>query len=641
MSILRYTASLDNTITNAFEENLTTRGTGSNMGLADTLEVFSIYAQANSASVELSRFLIQFPTSQISTDRTAGTLPASGSVTWKLKLYNAPHYNPVPRSFDLQVSAVSASWQEGTGLDMEGYTDLTDDGIGSNWINANNSFTSASVTFSLQGGANKAAMSGQSFVLTDSDGTSQTFTFNIANDTVTNGTIGMSSDSNTTAIINTIKSAINDTSLSTLDITASTITAVGDADSEMKLLIKQKSTGLAGNTAIDLSGVAHLSLSGSTFGFSSGDGTWSSIGGDYNSTIVKIQSLDTGLEDLEIDVSDIVEKWLLGSNPWPNYGFGVRLTDTYEGYFSSSTGENTATEIHNTSGAQDSYYTKKFFGRGTEFFFKRPVLEAQFNDSKKDDRSNFILSSSVLPAADNLNKLYLYNYVRGRLRDVAGSDTAVISVQLFQSSGSVPEGSAKTFKASGSDTGVTTLNATRESTGVYYVNIHAESSVVSTTYPNLVDVWTHSSAQFFTGSAFTPKAHSPYQAKSDKTYVMTMTNLRTEYRNDQTARLRVYAREKNWSPNIYTTANSTPENLTITSGSYRLLRIADELEVLPYGTGSVKYSELSYDVSGNYFDLDMSILEPGYQYGFKFSIYDDFTQTYVEQPYLFKFRVIK
>ena len=60
---------------------------------------------------------------------------------------------------------------------------------------------------------------------------------------------------------------------------------------------------------------------------------WSSIGGDYNPTIVKTQSFDTGLEDLEIDVSDIVEKWLLGSSPWPNYGFGVRLTDTYEGYF--------------------------------------------------------------------------------------------------------------------------------------------------------------------------------------------------------------------------------------------------------------------------------------------------------------------
>ena len=122
---------------------------------------------------------------------------------------------------------------------------------------------------------------------------------------------------------------------------------------------------------------------------------------------------------------------------------------------------------------------------------------------------------------------------------------------------------------------------------------------------------------------------------------MSMTNLKEEYQADQTVRLRVYAREKNWSPNIYTTAKSQPENFTIESGSYRLLRIVDDLEVISYGTGSVKYSELSYDVSGNYFDLDMSLLEPGYQYGFKFSIYDDYTQNYVEQPYLFKFRVIK
>tara|TARA_R110002072_G_C7758210_1_gene518110 strand:- start:54 stop:794 length:741 start_codon:yes stop_codon:yes gene_type:complete len=246
----------------------------------------------------------------------------------------------------------------------------------------------------------------------------------------------------------------------------------------------------------------------------------------------------------------------------------------------------------------------------------------------------------VLPAADNLNKLYLYNYVRGRLVDVAGSSTAAISSSLYYSSGSVPTGSARGFKNS-SNTTQTAQLATRESKGVYFIQVAATSSVVNTTYPYLVDVWSYLGTEFFTGSAFTPKAHSPYQAKSDKTYVMTMTNLRTEYRNDQTARLRVYAREKNWSPNIYTTANSTPENLTITSGSYRLLRIADELEVLPYGTGSVKYSELSYDVSGNYLDLDMSLLEAGYQYGFKFSIYDDFTQTYVEQPYLFKFRVIK
>ena len=641
MSILRYTASIDTTITNAFEENLSTRGTGSNMGSSDILETFSIYQQASTASVELSRVLVKFPTTQISTDRAAGTLPASGSVTWMLKMYNAKHVDTVPRTFTLQATAVSASWQEGTGLDMEAYSDLTNDEEGSNWINANNSFTSASATIKLAGGTNLASMHNQTFALIDSDGTAQTFTIDYNSATLTGGTIGFSApgtDQNDNAMT-AIKSAINN--IAALDIEASTITAAGDATSEHTLLIKQKTTGLAGNTTIDLSGVTGLSLSGSTFGFSAGDGTWSSIGGDYNTTLVKTQDFDTGLEDLEIDVSDIVEKWLLGSSPWPNYGFGVRLTDAYEGYFSSSTGANNATEIHNTSGAEKSYYTKKFFGRNTEFFFKRPVLEAQFNDTKKDDRSNFILSSSALPAADNLNKLYLYNYLRGRLVDIAGNSGVVPSVSLYHSSGSTPEDSAKTFKNSGSDSGITTLNATRESTGIYYINIHAAASIVTTTYPNLVDVWSYSGVQFFTASAFTPKAHAPYQAKSDKTYVMTMTNLKTEYKSDQTARLRVYAREKNWSPNIYTTANATPENLIITSGSYRVLRIADDLEVLSYGTGSVKYSELSYDVSGNYLDMDMGLLEAGYQYGFKFSVYDDFTQTYVEQPYMFKFRVIK
>ena len=87
MAIKRYIADADNTITNAFKENLSTRGTGSNMGAAPILEVFSIYAQATTSSVEKARFLVQFPTADISSDRTATTIPASGSVSFFLKLY--------------------------------------------------------------------------------------------------------------------------------------------------------------------------------------------------------------------------------------------------------------------------------------------------------------------------------------------------------------------------------------------------------------------------------------------------------------------------------------------------------------------------------------------------------------------------
>ena len=69
------------------------------------------------------------------------------------------------------------------------------------------------------------------------------------------------------------------------------------------------------------------------------------------------------------------------------------------------------------------------------------------------------------------------------------------------------------------------------------------------------------------------------------------------------------------------------------------MRVVDQNVVIPYGTGSDKYSMLSYDVSGNYFDFDMGLLETGYTYGFKFSFYDDAVGTYREQPYIFKFKV--
>ena len=109
--IRRFYATKDNTITNAFKEDLVTRGTGSNMGASDVLETFSIFAQANSGSSEAARILIEFDTTKISSDRLASLLPASGSVSWYLKMYNAPHSQTVPSNYDLLVSAVSSSWQ--------------------------------------------------------------------------------------------------------------------------------------------------------------------------------------------------------------------------------------------------------------------------------------------------------------------------------------------------------------------------------------------------------------------------------------------------------------------------------------------------------------------------------------------------
>ena len=69
MSIKRYFAIKDNTITNAYKANLTSRGVSGNMGQSDILEIFHIYGQASSASAENARILIEFDTDSINTDR--------------------------------------------------------------------------------------------------------------------------------------------------------------------------------------------------------------------------------------------------------------------------------------------------------------------------------------------------------------------------------------------------------------------------------------------------------------------------------------------------------------------------------------------------------------------------------------------
>ena len=126
-----------------------------------------------------------------------------------------------------------------------------------------------------------------------------------------------------------------------------------------------------------------------------------------------------------------------------------------------------------------------------------------------------------------------------------------------------------------------------------------------------------------------------------------MTNLKDVYsKKEKAARMRVFTRNWNWSPTIYTIASQKVEGLTVPDLYWRVIRITDSLEVIPYATGSTtpqalgnaqSYTRLSYDSEGSYFDLDMSMLEPDYAYGLQFMRY--YNDGYVEQPEIFKFRV--
>ena len=489
MGIKRYYATKNNTLTNAYKANLSTRGVSGNMGQSDILEIFNIYGQVSSSSGlsnEAAKIIIQFDTTQISTDRTNETIPASGSVTFYLNLFNARHTQTTPKDFTLVTSLVSQSWDEGLGLDMENYSDVD----ASNWITASNDPT----------------------------------------------------------------------------------------------IVK-----------------------------------WTTEGGDYitgsNDEYLVEQTFDTGFENLSVDISHAIEKILDGTET--NYGFGIRLTGSQE------TGSN-------------SYYTKMFFARGSQYFFKRPVIEAQWDSSKKDNRNNFYLSSSLVPAADNLMKLYLYNVVRGNLTDIPAVGTNKIRVSIYSGSqAGAPTGSKLGLAIGGGTVAAADINTTAShvETGIYSCSFAYTSSAIT----NIFDVWHSGAIDYHTGSVITMKTYNSRDYNVDQKYVSSLTNLRAVYSPQETARFRLFVRAKDWSPTIYTVSSKAIDTSIIEDAYYQIIRVSDEFEVIPFGTGSVNHTRLSYDYSGSYFDLKMNLFEKDdvYEMSFAYII----NGSYVEQPERFRFRV--
>tara|TARA_R110000824_G_scaffold26628_1_gene91315 strand:- start:19483 stop:20931 length:1449 start_codon:yes stop_codon:yes gene_type:complete len=481
MAIKKFFASKDNTITDGYGSVRTTRATDANMGASDILEVYSLYGSFNSSSLEKSRILLQFDTSDLAAKRTAGDIPASGSTTFFLKLTNAPHVGTYATDFTLTINALSQTWDEGIGLDMDEYLDR---GV-SNWLTAS-------------------------------------------------------------------------------------------------------STG------------------GTTYT------TWATTGSSYHVNPEYTATFTTGLENLSVDVTTLVEQWLAGTKS--NYGFLIKLTSTQENGAGNTI-------------ASSSYYSTKFFGRGSEYFFKRPTLQAEWNSSKGDDRGNFYASSSIAAEDENTNTLYLYNRVRGQLRNLPDM-TGTIYVNYYD---------ALTSSAGLSTSDTEIINTSAVTGGWVNTGIYSASSILDTTASIVYDVWFSGSTQYHTGSPISVKDFAMSDYNPDSQHVINITNLRATYSTSEKQRIRLFIRDKGWNPTIYTTATSKITSKIVEKVYYSVTRVVDNWEVIPYATASTSGTLMSYDVSGSYTDLDFSNFEKGYQYEIAFKLY--LQGKYIEPTDTFKFRV--
>ncbi len=867
MSIKRYSATKDNTISSAFKVNLSDKAVTSNMGSSDILEVFSIFGQASSSSLEQSRVLVAFAIDEIHSDRQAGIIPESGSVKFKIKMFNAEHNQTVPEGITLTAIPLVKEWSEGSGLDMEGYLDIgpsswNSASSGVAWTTTGGDFLTSSYIASspvpmkysqlLSSGTEDVEIDATSIIeqmlvneAGNSTPSSGSITFNQDN-LPTSGTkfkiYGHDGDYRIFQFANTSGSSgktifvqlgttvaehasqlVNSVNANLASTVAATATTASTGKATATLMVDSSAFSTLDLDLINADGTTHTITAAALGGGNPSTATQinTSVIGNANDAATQLKaSLDAAVTggNLKMTVSAITNNTsgnprvitlkqntagptgakaiagtLISGNKiiLNNTGSSVQgsasfidpelkvaltqRTGTFYGntIISSSVASSVAV-VSNFAGGRGalnygflvklseeqedgslsrSYYTKKFFARSSHHTMERPVIEVQWDSSIKDDRGNIIKSSSMAPAADNLNNIYLYNKQRSGMVDIpstasnllvkfvpnlgevrvtasgpdvsvenyvtasrhssgiykasfaySGDETKLYDIWLsdtrlaqgtFTYTGTVADlnngvnftivdtdgvshvytfdtsGDSHTVSGQNSTIGVQTAKSGTD-TGVIatQVNaaINASTFFTSTVSGSVVTIKQKSpgtdgnrtSAQsagnvgytvtnlaipasspyttLMTGSGFTITPGGSDNYYEIPQYLTNITNLKSSYKKDEQATFRVYTRNKNWQPNIYTVASNTAPVNIIRDAYYKITRPADNMIILDYSTGSTpSYSSLSYDVSGSYFDLDMSILEPNYLYEIAF-LYKDGLD-YVEQKEKFKFRV--
>lgn len=302
---------------------------------------------------------------------------------------------------------------------------------------------------------------------------------------------------------------------------------------------------------------------------------WVATGSDFVTNFGSAsQHFDNGQEDLEVDVTSMVISWLTGG--LPNNGMVLKL---------GATEENNDTD----------YFVKMFHGRESHIVDKIPYIEARWSDVLKDNRGNFGYNVN--------NKLFMYNFVRGELAVVQEPVTVRIQDHLVGASASY----SQTFSTFQIASGVLTAS----------ILISNTASFSSSFY----DIWFSGSRVYLTGT-FKPLALTGSSIDQYDEFTVSVTNLKRVYDVSEEARLKVNVRKRDYKTHrgVVATASLNSEREYIEKMYYSVVNDETGEVVVPYGTGSVPYTQLSYDGSGNYFNIWMRNFVPGFKYRLKFLI---------------------
>jgi hypothetical protein len=317
--------------------------------------------------------------------------------------------------------------------------------------------------------------------------------------------------------------------------------------------------------------------------------SWTTAGGDYDTDYEVEQYFETGLENLEIDITDIVEAWI--DNTIPNHGLIIRLKSDYED-------------------SSESYYKKKFSSRTTEFWFSKPTLECvYYDDTNSDDLFVFRSDDSY----EFTSSLKYENIKFGNKIDCDSTNDLLVN---FYTS-SIMSGTQ--FSVTGS----------RISSGTYFAEFSYDGSEDYIYYK-----FTSSDESKTYKQGSLPILNYDDYYTSDK-YIVNINNLKKSYSQNEIAKMNLFIKSRTNQQNYYTKYIETNRTMIFNDLYFKLRRVVDDLVIFDFDHEN-DGTKLQWDKSGNYLTLDMSLLEKNYMYELSFYSKNMLKKEFEEK---FKFRV--
>lgn len=323
-------------------------------------------------------------------------------------------------------------------------------------------------------------------------------------------------------------------------------------------------------------------------------------------SLVKTQTFANGEEDLEIDITNVVSATLAGNVP----DFGWRIS------FLSASEAGTST-----------LFVKRFTSRHSTNPRITPRLIVKFDDSIQDDHENFFFDLSGSLFLRNLHRGQPANIVSGSaLTEVSGLNSMILTLTSGTLSGTNGKYFQQIITASQHQVGDLFV------TGVYTADFAIFSEATASLREEIIaagsgtftEVWgsLDGTVGYHTGTLVVKSIpRTSFLNVSENEAILSVTNLKPEYKQDEEPRIRVFVKDDNRDNVRVSKFPREAKSLIFKTMHYQIRDANTDTIIIPFDTTN-NSTLMSADSNGMYFDLPMDSFDVGSVYQIEIQ-YDD------------------